>query len=1231
VKRVFQASLYLSVLAIFLGVHAPVSRGQNAAGRIVGNVTDPSGGLVVGTKVTATNEATQISYKTTTDKDGYYQVLALPIGSYRVTFEKDGFRQEVFSGQVLQINQSLRVDAKLTLGQKNETVEVSSQAANVDTVSETVGAIVTGEAIRMAPLNGRNVLDLAKLQPGVAETNGDNAGAGTYSIAGGRTDSVTFLLDGGLNNDLLDNGVVFNPNPDTIAEFRILESNYSAEYGRNGGGVISVVTKSGTNEWHGSAYDFLRNDALDANLFFNKINPDPTQNSSRPVLKRNQYGGTFGGPITIPKLVHGKDRFFFFVGYQGQRLSQQLSTGTNTVFTPAQLNGDFSQAASNGGVDPSVACFLSGLNHNVPNPNNDPKLADGTPCGTPANSFFQSDPTKAFNGIIDPTKINPVSAKYIAAGLIPSNPNGVANFQVAHTDNNNELTTKFDFLVTDKDKVSATVGGFRASRLQPIQFATAPGFPNLEHSNQYHANTTYSHTFSPNLVNEFRLFIQRFFFSNDQPAVTLPTPAQLGIGITPDLPSGPTNLLFDNGLSLGFSEQGPKTEADNTFGFADTVSYTHGRNNWKMGAGISAYQNNTIFDFIGNGEFDFNGSGGAGTGNSLADFFLGIPSQFFEGPNAPSNIRSKSFYGFLQDEWRVTKRFTLNLGLRYEYNSPKYDTKGRSFSIIPGVTTPSTVFPGAPIGMLFPGDPGAPRGTNFPDTKNFAPRVGFAWDVFGDGKTSLRGGFGVFYDILKGEDSLQFNGQPPFFGEAGLTFNSVTPNNPNTCPPGSPATCIVTYLQDPFNTSNTTVPTANPFPSKPPTQNLNFSNAGFLPINAGGIVFIVDPHLGTPYTYQYNLSLQRELFHNTVLDVSYVGSSSHGLTGLVDINPFVAGTTDRILNLTPGNSSCEDSSGNPPPPVGDPNAVCSFGGLPEFKNLTKAGYNSLQASLTHQLTNSRFIGRTYFTLAYTYAHEIDNTSGFQQRSSNVPTLDPNLFRASGDQDIRNRITFSGGWDLPFDRAWHSAPKRLTQGWSVFPIITWHSGLPFDVFARLPDRFNQLAEGPSGLGDPGNVHANIVGPTNTFDAHQVQDFGFGPGNYYFNPNSFSNAQCPTPPVVPACVPGPGVLPSNMQVVMNPALATYGTLPRNFLRGPGYTNFDVSFSKTTALTEKLSLEFRGDFFNIFNHTNFTNPGVVNNLNGTFSGGGVGTNINNPQFGQITSTFDQRIIQLAFRLSF
>ena len=1150
---------------MLFAVTAIGARAQNAAGRIIGNVTDQSGATLPGAKVTVMNIATQVTQSTLTDKDGFFQVLSLPIGHYRVSIERDGFERQIFDDETLQINQSLRLDAKLSIGQTTQTVEVKEQASGVETANSTIGETITGAAIQQAPLNGRNVLNLALLEPGVTETNPDNTGAGNFSVAGGRTDSVTYLLDGGLNNNLLSNEVVFNPNPDTIAEFRILESNYSAEYGRNGGGIVSVVTKSGTNQWHGSAFDFLRNDAFNANTFFNNLNGQP-----RDVLKRNQYGGTFGGPIFIPHLVHGKDRFFFFVGYQGQRLTQKQTNGQIPVFTPAEVT----QGNFNG--DPGVVAFLQ------------------------SHPFFQPDPAKAAAGIIDPTTFNPVSLNLISKGLLPTSPSGFIDPSGAHTDNQNELTMKFDFLITDRDKLTATIGGFRNPRLDTFSsptntaFANVPGYPVTTQVNNYFVNLAYDRTITPNVVNEVRFITQRNFINQSVPAAAQPSPQQLGFTVTPDAASGPPIIeINSNALTAGFTFSGPTVLVNNTFGVSDTLTWVRGRHTWKMGGGLSGYQNNQVFDFIINGSFNFDGGA---TGNGFADFLLGVPSFFQQGPAAPSNIRTKSTYGFLQDEWRANRRLTLTLGVRYEYSSPKYDTAGRTFSVIPGLQ--STVFPNAPTGLVFPGDKGAPSGVNFPVTNNWAPRIGFAWDPKGDGKTSVRGGFGIFYDVLKAEDNFQFNGQPPFFSAAAIGFptGQQIPANQSS---------ILTFFSDPFGSTGT----PNTFPSQPVNHQMSFANV--LPFG-GGSLFFVDPHLTTPYTYQYNLSVQRQLARDTVVEVSYIGSSSHGLTGLQDVNPFLPGSTNRILNLGAGDSTCPDET------AGNPNlAGCSFNPISEFRNVTKASYNSLVASLTKQISNSRILGRTYFTFGYTYSHEIDNVSGFRQRNSTVPSLDPNLTRASGDTDVRDRITFSGGWDLPFDHAFASAPKRLTQGWSLFPIVTWRTGFPIDIGANLPDAFNAGTEGPSGAGDPLVARANVVGPTNTFDPRTPQTFNSVTGNFFFNPNSFSNARCGDNNNPLPCTPGPGLFPSDAQVVANPSLSTYGTLPRNFLRGPGRTNFDLALAKTTALYgERLKLEFRAEFFNILNHAEFSNPD---------------TNINSGTFGQILTTADPRIIQLALRLSF
>src|SRR2546422_3150446 len=424
-KRLLQ--ILLVPICLMLAMHSSVSA-QVANGRIIGTVTDPQGAVVPNAKVVATNtgaQTTQITRETVTNDEGNYQILSLPIGTYRVTIERQGFKKLVSEGNKLQINQVLRVDAPLELGTPSESVDVIGQTAVVETVNPTLGRSVTSRPIVDLPLNGRNVLNLALLMPGVTETNPSDGGSGQgYTVAGSRSDAVTYLLDGGVNNNLLSNRVVFNPNPDTVAEFRILESNYTAEYGRNGGGIISVVTKSGTNDLHFSLFEFLRNNSLNANTFFNNLNGLP-----RDILKRNQFGGTVGGPIVLPRFGEGgrnhinlKDKAFFFVSYQGQRLVQTQTTAAITVFTPAELAGNFSRSnlaspsvAARTGPDERVVCFLTG------------NKLDGTPCGTPANPRpahpqFQPNPALAAQGIIDPSRINAIAQNYIRAGLIPTSP-----------------------------------------------------------------------------------------------------------------------------------------------------------------------------------------------------------------------------------------------------------------------------------------------------------------------------------------------------------------------------------------------------------------------------------------------------------------------------------------------------------------------------------------------------------------------------------------------------------------------------------------------------------------------------------------------------------------------------------------------------------------------------------------------------------------------------------------
>jgi Carboxypeptidase regulatory-like domain/TonB-dependent Receptor Plug Domain len=1186
-------------LPLILLFAAAVCSAQDAVGRIFGTVYDQQGAVIPEVHLTVTNTATEDVRVATTGRDGAYQLLALPIGNYKVTAEHSGFRTVVSPEQRLLINQSLRIDIKMEVGAENQTVEVGAEAGAVETINPTVGQSITGRTLTNMPLNGRDMLDLALLQPGVTESNDDNTGAGNYSIAGGRTDSVTFLLDGGLNNDLLDNSNVLDPNPDAVAEFKVLASDYTAEYGRNGGGIISEVIKSGTNSIHGSVFEFIRNRDFDANDYFNK-----QQGLPRLDLKRNQYGGTLGGKII-------RDKAFYFVAYQGQRQVKANPVIDSPVYTPQELNGDFSNASSGGTPDPGVVAFLT------------------------ENPYFATPNGNAARGIIDPTKFDPIAQAYIKAGLIPSAPGGLLSTSEDAQDNRNEVTGKLDFNLNSKDRLSATLGINRAGdpyfgTLNPAPFASVPGFPSIDKKNYYFLNVSYTRIFSPKVLNEFHFVAHRTNFLQDQPGANLPTGQKLGIEITPDIATGPTNIFFDNGFQIGLSEQGPTRFIENTFSWTEGLTWTRGKHNLKLGAGYSPYQENLVYAYYVNGEFDYYTGTSTGTGNDFADFLLGVPDAFFQGPNAYSNIRSKSTYGFGQDEWHLRKNLVITAGLRYEFNSPKYDTQGRSFSVIPG--DQSTRFMNAPQGLVFPGDKGAPTGVNFPNKRNFAPRFGFAWDPTGNGRTSVRGGFGIFYDILKGEDNLQFNGEVPFYGEPGLYYNS--PNflpgcsNPNGCPVTGP----LSYMTQPYqNACNfdaagncVSLGVPNVFPSKPPPSNVSF--AQFLPINSSGAVFIVDPHLRTPYVYQYNLSLQHNVIADTVVEVNYLGSSSHGMTSLKDINPTVLGTTYRLLNGNSGN-------------CGTVLDVVCFGPLPEFQNVSNANYNALEASLTRQPKDSR-VGTVYYTAAYTYAHNLDNVSGFQQRNFQVPTYNPHFFYTSGDTDVRHRISLSGGWDVPFDRAWGNAPKRLTKGWSVYPIFTYRTGFPVDIFAQLPDAYDPANPGTSGAGDPLLTRAAVVAPIRTFDPRHVRtinEITYGTnaaggcqvtttpvtGNFIFDPNSFSNVPLENNFYYDGGFPNPCF--PQLDPVNNPADRTYG-LRRNILRGPTLTNLDIALAKTTSLTERVKLEFRAEFFNTLNHPEFAQPTIVDGA----------ANIDSPTFGEITTTGTfrgaaPRIGQLAMRLTF
>jgi hypothetical protein len=1152
-------SRLLSVIAVLL-VSGVSALGQNAAGRITGLVTDPAGSVIAGAKVVVTNSGTGVQSETVTGADGAYQILNLGIGSYTVAVEKDGFVRLVTKENELSINQTLRVDVQMRLGSVSESIAVESQAPQVETANATVGGTVSGPTVSNLPLNGRNTLDLALTQPGVTPAAAQSTVAGTFTIGGGRPDEILFLLDGGANNTVAYSGVSLNPNPDTVAEFRILSNNYQAEFGHAGGGVVSVVTKSGTNSLHGSLYDYLRNDDLNANLYFNNAaaatNPNGLANP-RPVLKRNQFGGTIGGPVVIPHVVHGKDRLFFFFAYQGQRQHATQTSGTQQVFTPEQLQGNFSHAV-NGGPDTNVAAFLRN------------------------NPYFQPNPTLAAQAIIDPTKIDPVAQKYIQAGLIASSPSGILIPQAAATSNADEYTGKGDYFITPNDRFSITLGYNKNPSLNPFS-APLPGYAVTNLYRQQFGNAVYTKVITPGLLNEARATVNHYDFFKNTPASVQPLFSTLGINVNSDGPTGPSNLSFNTAGNIGYNVNYGRT-SDSVYSYLDNVTWIHGRHTVKAGFIFAASQNNAVFLYGTNGTYSFTTTFAGGSKNDRANFLLGLPTTFGMTPQAFSNARTKEYGTFVQDEWKVLPRLVVTLGLRYEYNSPLLDPYKRTLNYMPGMQ--STVFTAAPKGIVFPGDPGAPLGQYFPDRNDFQPRIGFAWDPYGKGRTSIRGGMGVFMDALRAESVQWNNGSPPFYSAANLAFSQTAPVG------------LVGPLKN-FSNPYVATNSIDPFPSSPPPANLNWAAKGFLPAIAG-IGAWVDPYLRSPYILQYNLSVQQQLAGGMAVEVGYIGNDTHKLLVLVDANPTIIGSRDpaqantsiRVQNALPGV------------------APQTFRNMNTISNLGKSNYNGLLASLTKRMSDVHGMGAAFFTASFTWSHAIDNASGWQQPTSAVPAYAHNAFRGNSDFDVRQRFVLSGGWELPFAKL--GGPKKLTSGWSLYPIFSVTAGLPFSISAGATATA-RFGPGPSGDGTPGEVHPNLLTngveifsaalsqslqvPTSTSNPALVNRNG----HFYFDPKDF------------------GVPAQWLDVAYNPSASqvTFGSLGRNSIVGPGTTNFDLSLEKKTAIFhERVQTVFRAEFFNVLNHAEYTNPSTA---------------INSSLFGLITSTRDPRIGQLALRVMF
>ena len=1147
-------------------------------GSISGVVTDPSGAVVPGVTVVATAVSTNVQSTAVTDSKGFYNFPTLNVDTYNVTASQGGFRDYQQSGVKIDANSAVRIDIAMLLGTVNNTVNVKSDALQVETQSTQNGVLIDGAKITSVPLNGRSYIDLLKLQPGVSpyshsqdsETSGIGATQvsgdldnGQQSVNGGRTGSNAFMVNGANAEEGVHNGAALIPNLDSIAQFRIITNNFDAEYGNYSGGQINVVTKSGSNQYHGTVFDFLRNTDLDARNYY-----APT----RGVFIQNQFGGTAGGPIK-------KNKIFWFADYQGTR---QILGQTQSYAVPSDANrtGDFSDSAGSLSGTVAGAGWANTLSQTLGYPVSQGESYYTPGCTDTATCVFPNAqiPKSAWS----PVAVNSLKFVPAANGVVNNSPN-------FSTSASNETLTddKGSGRIDVPTRFGAVFGYYffdRFHTLNPYSQVNVPGFAATNQGKTQMINLGLTTTFNSSSVNDLRLAYLRDVNQTGQPT------AGQGLGVTlasqgfvtpwgPDGGISPTNASYEGVANLQFNnfQLGVPPDAlrqyNNTFQIIDNFTKILGTHTLQFGTNLHYNQiNERNYDCY-NGCFGFNGYE---TGLDFADFLIGAPNSFVQASQQLLDSRSK-YYGFYaQDSWRATRNLTVNYGLRWEVATPWYDTQNKLETVVPGEQ--SLAFPGAPLGLVVPGDPGIPRTLGPTKYTNFAPRIGFAYspeasDGFlgkllgGAGKTSIRAGYGIFYSSIEDATGFVEVGDAPYGNYYSVSSTELATPFVDR-PSGIGAGQKFPFVFPPTNVS----------PKNPDTT---FNWAAATPIGGSDYYYYKNK---MPYVQEWELSLQRQLGTATVLSVNYVGTVGRQLLTFVESNPGDQALCLRLsdpANVAPGTTTCGPTGEDTIYTTADGQTVSgtrptfgiNFNSNPYMKTAASSSFNSLQVTLQH---TEKYLN---FLIGYTFEKSLDNGSDSFDATN---PFDPGQTRALSSFDVPHTLVASYTVQLPFDHfiGGGDLAKRFTAGWELSGVSTFAKGEPVTLNENddnsLLGAFSANVDVPSFA----NNGTRLTGNKNPRK-----------GLPYFNPDFFQ----PEP------------------------LGEVGNAMRRYFSGPGLDNYDMALLKSTTITESTKLQFRAEAFNVFNHAQFKNPnGLVNN---TGQGG----------FGYVTSANDPRIMQVALKFLF